>query len=57
MSRLYWLYPPAKLKPLLGKQIIPADFLINKVQTMHKAYYGKDFSDHIPVEEVLSCGK
>ena len=32
--------------------LIPADFLINKDQTIHTAYYGNDISDHIPLRQI-----
>jgi peroxiredoxin Q/BCP len=41
------------LRSMKDKPIVPADFLINEHQNIHKAYYGKDFGDHLPVEEVL----
>lgn len=36
------------------KNIIPADFMIDENQKVIKAYYGKDFGDHIPLEELLN---
>jgi peroxiredoxin len=41
------------MKSMKDKPIIPADFLIDEHQIIHRAYYGKDFGDHIPVAEVL----
>jgi peroxiredoxin len=41
------------LRSMKDKPIIPADFLIDEAQNIHKAYYGKDFGDHILVTEVL----
>ena len=42
-----------------GKRaIVPADFLIGPNLTIHKAYYGKDIGDHLPIEEIerfLGC--
>ncbi len=32
---------------------IPADFLIDKDNTIIEAYYGKDIGDHIPIKDVL----
>jgi hypothetical protein len=29
------------------------DFMINEEQIIDKAYYGKDFGDHIPMNDVL----
>lgn len=41
-------------KSFATKNIVPADFLINENLTIIKAYYGKDFGDHIPIEEVIN---
>jgi len=32
--------------------LIPADFLVDENQMIHTAYYGKDISDHLPVNEM-----
>lgn len=42
------------LRSMKDKPIVPADFLINENQIIHRAYYGKDFGDHLPISEVLS---
>ena len=42
------------MKSIKDKPIIPADFLIDENQIVFKAYYGKDFSDHIAISEVLN---
>ncbi len=42
------------LKSMTEDPVIPADFLIDENQNIHRAYYGKDFDDHIPVAEVLA---
>lgn len=42
------------LKTMTDEPVIPADFLIDENQNIHKAYYGKDYDDHIPVSEVLA---
>lgn len=34
--------------------VVPADFMINKDFTINRAYYGKDFGDHIPLTEILN---
>ncbi|PKQ64512.1 hypothetical protein BZG02_06830 [Labilibaculum filiforme] len=34
--------------------VIPADFLIDENQRVFRAYYGKDFDDHIPISDILS---
>lgn len=41
------------MKAAKDKPIIPADFLIDENQIIFKAYYGKDFGDHIAVNDVL----
>lgn len=33
--------------------VVPADFLIDEQQVIARAYYGKDYSDHIDIQEVL----
>ena len=42
------------MKSMKDKPILPADFLIDENQTVIKAYYGKDFGDHLSVSEVLT---
>jgi len=42
------------LKSMKDEPVIPADFLIDENQQIHRAYYGKDFDDHIPLSEVLN---
>lgn len=42
------------MRSLNDKPIIPADFLINENQIIHKAYYGKDFGDHLQIGEILN---
>jgi peroxiredoxin len=32
--------------------MVPADFLIGPDQIVHKAYYGKDIGDHLPMAEI-----
>lgn len=34
--------------------IIPADFLINENFKIFSVYYGKNYSDHIPIERVIN---
>ncbi|MFC1563982.1 peroxiredoxin family protein [candidate division KSB1 bacterium] len=41
---------PGKMEGV--KALIPADFLISPDQIIHKAYYGKDIGDHIPVDDI-----
>ena len=40
-------------KSFFEENIVPADFMINEEQIIDKAYYGKDFGDHIPMNDVL----
>ncbi len=42
------------MKTMTEEPVIPADFLIDEDQKIHKAYYGKDFDDHIPISAVLA---
>jgi thioredoxin-dependent peroxiredoxin len=42
------------MKSSKDKPIIPADFLIDENQTIFKVYYGDDFGDHLPIEEILN---
>ncbi|CAN5310236.1 hypothetical protein BH23BAC1_BH23BAC1_48330 [soil metagenome] len=42
------------LKSIKDKPILPADFLIDEELHITKIYQGKDFGDHIPMEEVFS---
>ena len=34
------------------KAMIPADFLITPEQTIHRAFYGSDIGDHLPIKEI-----
>lgn len=36
-----------------NKALVPADFLIGPDLEVREAYYGRDISDHIPVERIL----
>jgi peroxiredoxin len=42
------------LKTITEDPVIPADFLIDENQNIHKAYYGKDYDDHLSISEVLA---
>ena len=42
------------LKTIHKKPILPADFLIDENQVVYRVYYGKDYGDHVPVEDVLT---
>ena len=41
------------IRSINDKPIIPADFLIYSKQIIYKAYYGKDFGDHLQIDEIL----
>jgi len=41
------------MRSMNDKPIIPADFLIDGKQIIYKAYYGKDFGDHLQIDEIL----
>jgi thioredoxin-dependent peroxiredoxin len=41
-------------KSFTAKNIVPADFLISENLTIIRAYYGKDFGDHISIEKVFN---
>ena len=40
------------MKTLGDSPILPADFLINENGVVERAYYGEDFGDHLPLDEV-----
>ena len=42
------------LKTMTEEPVIPADFLIDEDQKIHRAYYGKDYDDHLSISEILS---
>lgn len=42
------------LRSMVEDPVIPADFLINEHQEIHRAYYGTNYDDHLPVSEVLA---
>ncbi len=41
------------MKSIMDKALIPADFLIDEQQTIYKVYYGKDYGDHLPIEDII----
>jgi thioredoxin-dependent peroxiredoxin len=45
------------IRTMHKKPILPADFLIDENQYMYRVYYGKDFGDHLPIEDVLEWKK
>lgn len=42
------------LKAMADKPLIPADFLIDENFNIKQAHYGKDFSDHIQIKDLLA---
>ena len=42
------------LKAMADKPLIPADFLIDENFKIIKAHYGKDFSDHLAIKDLLA---
>ncbi len=42
------------LRSMTQEPVIPADFLIDEQQNIHRAYYGQDYDDHLPIAEVLN---
>ena len=42
------------LRSLTTADIVPAEFMINESFKIDKAFYGKDFGDHIPIEDILN---
>lgn len=42
------------LRTMVEEPVIPADFLIDENQNIFRAYYGKDYDDHLPVTDVLA---
>ena len=45
------------LKSMKDKPIVPADFLIDEKQRIYRAYYGRDFGDHLPLDQVIQWKK
>jgi len=45
------------IKSIKDKPIVPADFLIDENQIIHRTYYGKYFGDHITIPEILDWKK
>lgn len=41
------------MKSIRERPIIPADFLIDNNQVLYRVHYGKDFGDHLSLEEIL----
>lgn len=41
------------IKSIKDKPIIPTDFLIDQEKKNYDVYYGKNFGDHIPIQQVL----
>jgi peroxiredoxin len=40
------------VKSLVEKTVMPADFLLDEDGNIDRVYYGKDFGDHIPLEQI-----
>lgn len=45
------------MRSIKDRPIVPADFLIDQDKIIHMAYYGKDFGDHIPIQDALEWNK
>lgn len=44
------------LRTIPQDPVLPAEILINEDQTVQRAYYGNDYDDHLPVDEILQWG-
>lgn len=42
------------MNAIADKPLIPADFLIDQKGIIQRAYYGSDFGDHLPIEDILT---
>ena len=42
------------MNAIADKPLIPADFLIDEKGIIQRAYYGSDFGDHLPIEDILT---
>ncbi|WP_375560362.1 peroxiredoxin family protein [Bernardetia sp. OM2101] len=42
------------LKTMAEDPVLPANFLIDENQNIHKVYYGSDYDDHLPISEILA---
>lgn len=42
------------MKSFSKENVVPADFMISNELIIDRVHYGKEFSDHIPIEEVLN---
>lgn len=42
------------LRSLTTIDIVPAEFMINEIFKIDKAFYGKDFGDHIHLDDILN---
>ena len=45
------------MKSIKDRPTIPADFLIDQDKKIYVAYYGKNFGDHIPIQDILKWEK
>jgi len=42
------------IRTMVEDPVMPADFLIDEDHKIYRAYYGKDFDDHIPIMDVIN---
>jgi len=45
------------LRSMTKENLIPADFLIDENQMVRKVHYGKDFGDHLDMDEIKAFAK
>ena len=45
------------LKTTTENPVLPAEILIDEHQIIHRAYYGKNFDDHLPISEIIQWNK
>ncbi|GAA4886836.1 peroxiredoxin-like family protein [Flaviramulus aquimarinus] len=45
------------MKSIKDRPILPADFLIDQDNKIYVAYYGKNFGDHMPIQDILEWKK
>lgn len=42
------------LRTVVQDPVLPADFLIDENQEVYRAHYGKDYDDHLSIDEILN---
>lgn len=42
------------MKSVSKKPLLPAEFLIDTNQFIYRSYYGQDYGDHLPIEDILT---